>query len=252
MTIVASESNISGGRTIWTGRCCQSGFTVPDTNPDFFCTSTVTAPIALLVIPDITTADVYTTLPDVKSIQHDQVTVLWEEQDLSLLPRPVAGFYASLMGLDWAPALTVDIAATNPALTSTTGASLPPSTGQNISPTLPPLTTDVSTSSTPVQTSSSSNTVPTGSPPTNNLSATTFRPPTQSWFPASSSRSTNKELTEAASSSKTSSTFSSFQSTTSGWPPSTLVNSSYARRPKSQRLHGLCLAWMTLFIATYI
>ncbi|KXJ88632.1 hypothetical protein Micbo1qcDRAFT_178017 [Microdochium bolleyi] len=144
MTVVASESNVSGRRTVWTGRCCQSGFTTPDINPDFFCTSAVTAPISLLVIPNITTTDIYTTLPDVRSIQHDQVTVFWEQSDLSLFPRQAAAEYASIMGLSWAPALTFDAATTNPAPTTSTAAPTAASTGPIAQPTLPPVTADTS------------------------------------------------------------------------------------------------------------
>ena len=55
-----------------------------------------------LLDPNISTADIYTTLSDVW-IEHDQVTVQWEEKDLALFPSSVAAHYASIMGKPPAP-----------------------------------------------------------------------------------------------------------------------------------------------------
>lgn len=241
-------------------------------NPDFFCTSAVTAPIPLLLIPAITTTDVYTTLPGVKSIQHDQITVLWEETDLSILPRQVAGQYASMMGLTGVPALTVDIAASNPAMTSADSPSPAPSTGPSLTPPLPPATTSppspgiststddeasssiaslmpVPESSTMSQLSTKSNAVTASF--TSALSATTIRPPSQSWFPVSSSTNTGVDPVGTAYTTRTSSTIKPSQSMTASWPPSTSVNTSYPLRPQTHRLRNLCLVWTVLFATSY-
>jgi hypothetical protein len=54
--------------------------------------------MAFLLDPNITTTDVYTTLSNI-TIQHDQLTVQWEESDLPVLPTTVALQYASIMGI---------------------------------------------------------------------------------------------------------------------------------------------------------
>ena len=250
----------------------HSGFTTPDINPDFFCTSAVTAPIPLLLIPAITTTDIYTTLPGVKSIQHDQVTVLWEETDLSVLPRQVAGQYASMMGLTGVPALTVDIAATNPPTTSADTPSPSPSIGPSSTPPLPPAITSTSSSSiststddaasspaaslmpdpensTSPQLSTNSNTVTASF--TSAPSVTTIRPPSQSWFPVSTRTSTGVSPAGTTSNTRTSTTVRPSQSTTTNWPPSTPVNTSSSLWPQTRRLRDLCLIWTSLFAAMY-
>lgn len=66
-------------------------------DPRWLCTSLVTTPMAFLLEPNISTADVYTTLSRL-SILHDQVTVQWEPSDLAAFPTAVAARYASMMG----------------------------------------------------------------------------------------------------------------------------------------------------------
>ncbi|ETS77748.1 hypothetical protein PFICI_09810 [Pestalotiopsis fici W106-1] len=97
MTIAASSSNIDGARTIWTGACCESGFSQLDTQ--YLCTSSVTTPMGFLLDPNISTADVFTTLSNL-NIEHDQLAVLWEETDLPVFPNEVAAQYASIMGVE--------------------------------------------------------------------------------------------------------------------------------------------------------
>ncbi|KAJ1328240.1 hypothetical protein MN608_07576 [Microdochium nivale] len=262
MTVVASESNISGRRTVWTGRCCQSGFTIPDINPDYFCTSAVTSPLTLLVIPNITTADIYTTLPGVRSIQHDQVTVLWEQDDLSLFPRPIAAEYASMMGLSWAPALTFDVATTNPAPTTTDTEPTTASTRPVVQPTLPLVTTAASSvglvTLNTLTSSSASTTAVSLSPTSHNPdtavdSMTTIRPPSLSSVWPSGSTTVgggSSETTTARSSSQ----YSYSQNTASGWPSPTPINvsSSECSQPMFGLFGNLGLAWCALFIAVHI
>ncbi|KAK8136485.1 hypothetical protein PG984_004425 [Apiospora sp. TS-2023a] len=102
MSIVSSSSSVDNGKTRWTGACCQSGFSTAELDPQYICTSSVTTPMAFLLDPNISTADIYTTLSDV-SIEHDQVTVQWEEKDLALFPSSVAAHYASIMGKPLVP-----------------------------------------------------------------------------------------------------------------------------------------------------
>ncbi|KAK6221986.1 hypothetical protein LQW54_001206 [Pestalotiopsis sp. IQ-011] len=97
MTIVASSSSIDGAKTtVWTGACCESGFSQMDAQ--YLCTSTVTTPMAFLLDPNISTTDVFTTLSSLY-IEHDQLAVLWEETDLPALPTEVAAQYASIMNV---------------------------------------------------------------------------------------------------------------------------------------------------------
>lgn len=72
--------------------------------------------MGFLLDPNISTADIYTTLSDLW-IEHDQITVLWEKTDLSVLPKEVALSYASIMGIQ-----------SNMATFTTTELSGPPST----------------------------------------------------------------------------------------------------------------------------
>ncbi|KAI4604394.1 hypothetical protein KJ359_000532 [Pestalotiopsis sp. 9143b] len=96
MTIVASSSSADGTKTVWTGACCESGFSQMDAQ--YLCTSTVTTSMAFLLDPNISTTDVYTTLSSIY-IEHDQLAVLWEETDLPAFPTEVAAQYASIMNV---------------------------------------------------------------------------------------------------------------------------------------------------------
>ncbi|KAK8002963.1 xylose isomerase-like protein [Apiospora arundinis] len=102
MSIVSSTSNVDSGKTRWTGACCQSGFSTAEVDPQWICTSSVTTPMPFLLDPNISTADIYTTLSNIW-IEHDQVTVQWEEKDLEMFPSSVATHYASIMGKYPAP-----------------------------------------------------------------------------------------------------------------------------------------------------
>ncbi|KAI0887794.1 uncharacterized protein GGS22DRAFT_89202 [Annulohypoxylon maeteangense] len=95
MTMARTTSNVDGSKTLWTGGCCQSGFTGM---PEYFCNSMVSTPMAFLLQPNISTADIYTTLSNMW-IGHDQITIAWQETDLELLPKEVATKYASIMGI---------------------------------------------------------------------------------------------------------------------------------------------------------
>ncbi|KAI0113418.1 hypothetical protein F4814DRAFT_460532 [Daldinia grandis] len=95
MSIARSVHNIKDGKTIWTGGCCQSGFSDMS---GYFCTSTVTTPMAFLLLPNVTTADIYTTLSDMW-IEHGQITVEWQETDLKDLPEEIITNYESIMGI---------------------------------------------------------------------------------------------------------------------------------------------------------
>lgn len=64
----------------------------------YFCTSTVTRPMAFLLVANISTTDIYTTLSNIQ-IEHDQMTVAWQEADLKNLPKEIAMRYASIMGI---------------------------------------------------------------------------------------------------------------------------------------------------------
>lgn len=55
-------------------------------------------PMGFLLDPNITSADIYTTLSHLW-IEHDQITVQWEETDLYILPKEVSTSYASIMRL---------------------------------------------------------------------------------------------------------------------------------------------------------
>ncbi|KAI1211231.1 uncharacterized protein F4807DRAFT_466556 [Annulohypoxylon truncatum] len=90
-----TTSNIDGSKTLWTGGCCQSGFTGM---AEYYCNSMVSTPMAFLLLPNISTADIYTTLSNMW-IGHDQITIGWQETDLKLLPKEVATNYASIMGI---------------------------------------------------------------------------------------------------------------------------------------------------------
>ncbi|KAK6080599.1 hypothetical protein SCUP234_05145 [Seiridium cupressi] len=67
-------------------------------DPQYLCTSSVTTPMGFLLDPNISTADIYTTMSNLY-VEHDQMMVLWEETDLPILPASVAAQYASIMGV---------------------------------------------------------------------------------------------------------------------------------------------------------
>ncbi|KAI0191871.1 hypothetical protein F4808DRAFT_443523 [Astrocystis sublimbata] len=71
----------------------------------YLCTSSLSSPMAFLVMPDITTADVYTTLAAAPElwIEHDQMTVQWEASDLEHLPSEVVSQYQGIMRITDAP-----------------------------------------------------------------------------------------------------------------------------------------------------
>ncbi|KAI2472953.1 hypothetical protein F4781DRAFT_294989 [Annulohypoxylon bovei var. microspora] len=95
MTIARTTSNVNDSKTIWTGGCCQSGFTGM---AEYYCNSMVATPMAFLLLPNISTSDIYTTLSNMW-IGHDQITIAWQETDLKVLPKAVATNYASIMGI---------------------------------------------------------------------------------------------------------------------------------------------------------
>ncbi|KAI8945934.1 hypothetical protein F4801DRAFT_597191 [Xylaria longipes] len=111
MEIFDLETETRSGKTIYAATCCQSGFS-PISIESYFgylCTSAITSPMAFLIDPDISTADVYTTLPPELWIEHDQIMVRWEPTDLGLFPVDVASQYTRLMGIT-APPSTDDVA----------------------------------------------------------------------------------------------------------------------------------------------
>ncbi|KAJ2993878.1 hypothetical protein NUW58_g1705 [Xylaria curta] len=121
MGIVHHQTGVRNGNTIYTATCCQrylpfqrdsrepaiddaSGFSPVSTDSGYLCTSAITSPMAFLLDPNISTADVYTTLEPELWIEHDQVTVEWEPTDLGRLPARVASQYAVMMGITTPPA----------------------------------------------------------------------------------------------------------------------------------------------------
>ncbi|KAI1772257.1 hypothetical protein F4818DRAFT_180573 [Hypoxylon cercidicola] len=94
MTIARTTSTVDGSKTTWTGGCCQSGFSATG---EYYCTSTVTTPMAFLLAANISSLDIYTTLSDL-SIEHDQMTVAWQETDMEVLPTDITSQYGSIMG----------------------------------------------------------------------------------------------------------------------------------------------------------
>ncbi|KAH8666447.1 hypothetical protein BX600DRAFT_461794 [Xylariales sp. PMI_506] len=130
MVIVSSTSSVIDGKTVWTGACCESGFSPMEINPKYFCTSSVTTPMAFLIDPSISTADVYTTLSNLW-IEHDQITVQWEESDLVLFPSNVALQYASIMGVQAPPISSNPVESSSPSQQASPSATpqAPESTG---------------------------------------------------------------------------------------------------------------------------
>ncbi|KAI0812885.1 hypothetical protein GGR55DRAFT_587198 [Xylaria sp. FL0064] len=123
MQVVQHTFNIDDGKTIWTAGCCQSGFSPMSFDPGYLCTSTITDSMAFLLDPNISTADVYTTLAPGLMIEHDQVTVQWEANDLKHFPAGVASQYKVMMGITAPPStMTADSetadSATSPANTN--------------------------------------------------------------------------------------------------------------------------------------
>ncbi|KAI5918028.1 hypothetical protein F4810DRAFT_715901 [Camillea tinctor] len=139
MHIVTSTSHVHDTTTIWTGGCCQSGFMTIDFDPRFLCTSVISTPMAFLLEPNISTADVYTTLSTSSlMLEHDQMTVEWESTDLPNFPSEVAKSYASIMKIAF-PLTTDHASPTIPAELA-----FPQSTQglvQGLSPSILPLTT---------------------------------------------------------------------------------------------------------------
>ncbi|KAI1263233.1 hypothetical protein F5Y18DRAFT_395076 [Xylariaceae sp. FL1019] len=99
MVVVSATHEVHKGETTWTAGCCQSGFSPVSANPQYLCTSSLTTPMAFLLDPNISTADIYTTLPPNLWIEHDQLTVQWGQSDLKIFPMDVANRYASIMGI---------------------------------------------------------------------------------------------------------------------------------------------------------
>ncbi|KAF2971637.1 hypothetical protein GQX73_g2037 [Xylaria multiplex] len=98
------------------------GFTPMSIDPEYLCTSSITTPMAFLLDPDVSTADVYTTLTPTLWIEHDQVTVQWEKGDLEFFPVEIASQYKLMMGIT-APPATGDAASETTELT--TSATIP-------------------------------------------------------------------------------------------------------------------------------
>lgn len=109
-----------------------SGFSPLSIDDEYLCTSAITTPMAFLLDPNISTADIYTTLPPELWIEHDQVTVQWEPSDLELFPVGVASQYALMMGITAPPSMetateTIEVGASSPTtsgLTLTSGTSV--------------------------------------------------------------------------------------------------------------------------------
>ncbi|KAI8623034.1 hypothetical protein F5Y19DRAFT_468838 [Xylariaceae sp. FL1651] len=159
MSIVDSTFEIHDSRTIWTARCCQrvndySGFSPMAIDPQYLCTSAITAPMAFLLDPNITTADIYTTLSPQLWIEHDQVTVQWEPSDLKFFPAKVASQYAFIMGVTGLSSTgnTVPEDTSTAASTAASPAATPaPSISGTTSPTSLPITTTATHPSTSSQ-----------------------------------------------------------------------------------------------------
>ncbi|KAI0416325.1 hypothetical protein F5X98DRAFT_375896 [Xylaria grammica] len=121
MQIVRHTSDVYDTETVWAAACCQryfhytlalksseltiitSGFSPMPVDPEYLCTSSITSPMAFLLDPNVSTADVYTTLAPEIWIEHDQVTVEWQPSDLSLFPVNVASQYKLMMGITAPP-----------------------------------------------------------------------------------------------------------------------------------------------------
>ncbi|KAK8034580.1 hypothetical protein PG993_009575 [Apiospora rasikravindrae] len=138
MSIVSSTSSVDSDKTRWTGACCQSGFSTAELDPQWICTSSVTTPMPFLLDPNISTADIYTTLSGVW-IEHDQVTVQWEEKDLVVFPPSIAAHYASIMGKP-APPQNTDTSTPASGVPVTTPASTSPAPASPASSTEPGIT----------------------------------------------------------------------------------------------------------------
>ncbi|KAI0155248.1 hypothetical protein GGR57DRAFT_501838 [Xylariaceae sp. FL1272] len=194
MVIVSSTHEVHKGETTWTAGCCQSGFSPVSADPQYLCTSSLTTPMAFLLDPNISTADVYTTLPPDLWIEHDQLTVLWGQSDLKIFPDDVANRYASIMGIALPSITTTD------AESGTTSASMSSTAATPISavPTETPrpsssVATSVSSMSSKTSQPSSSLTVTLSCPTTGTYTST--QPPSAS---ASDSSSTTTQEGSAA------------------------------------------------------
>ncbi|KAI0906038.1 hypothetical protein F4823DRAFT_631951 [Ustulina deusta] len=97
-----------------------SGFSPMSIDPQYMCTSTITSPMPFLLDPEISTADVYTTLAPELWIEHDQVTVQWEPSDLKLFPVGVASQYKLMMGITAQPSTDNAVSPTAESVMATT------------------------------------------------------------------------------------------------------------------------------------
>ncbi|KAI1077251.1 hypothetical protein F5B20DRAFT_583495 [Whalleya microplaca] len=187
MSLATSTAKVHHGRTVWTGGCCQSGFSTMEIEPRYLCTSTLTAPMAFLLDPNISTTDIYTTLSSSGLwIEHDQLTVQWEETDLEILPREIATHYASIMGVAYpSPAETATVTSTSSTSVGDAGTpstavppSATPAASTVITPSATGTTTSVLSGDTPSSTLSSS--VPSLSIPSSWTSSSLTPSPTSS------------------------------------------------------------------------
>ncbi|KAI5861305.1 hypothetical protein GGS23DRAFT_145460 [Durotheca rogersii] len=174
MSIVssASISEEDGASTsFWRGWCCQSGFVVWSHG---LCTSTATAPFSVLLDPNISTTDLYTTFSTDTWIMHDPVTVEWQEADLKLLPPEIASHYRSIMGITTAAPAALSIAISHPSEESSSTAETAPSTSPfSLGHTTPPVAPTV-------------------------LAPSTSAPPPAHTFPASTTSSRGSRLSHRA------------------------------------------------------
>ncbi|KAI1163379.1 hypothetical protein F5B18DRAFT_651713 [Nemania serpens] len=154
MQIVKHTFGAHDGKPVWTAACCQSGFSPLSVDDGYLCTSAITTPMAFLLDPNISTADVYTTLPPELWIEHDQVTVQWEPSDLELLPVSVASQYALVMGITAPPSTEAATETTEIVASSPTTARLTQTSGAPVLWTVQtvPTTSGASTSETPLST----------------------------------------------------------------------------------------------------
>ncbi|KAI1122356.1 hypothetical protein F5Y10DRAFT_254177 [Nemania abortiva] len=135
-----------------------SGFSPMSIDDEYFCTSAITTPMAFLLDPNISTADIYTTLPPELWIEHDQVTVQWEPSDLELFPVGVASQYEIMMGITEPPS-------TEDAVTRTTQFVASPATAPplTMAPTTPVIWFTPSSSMPPPRTTPEPNSSSSGS-----------------------------------------------------------------------------------------
>lgn len=97
--------------------------------PEYLCTSSITTPMAFLLIPNISTTDIYTTLPPPLWIEHEQISVQWEQGDLKLFPADVASHYAFIMGITDSPLTSTASTATTSILATPAATPTPLTSG---------------------------------------------------------------------------------------------------------------------------